>query len=765
MFLKLRGQIYLFVFYFPTLFPMKYHSYKNSFVLSLLFLAGASFYPSISRTQSSGFYQFMRTDSIPVFEGIQSLKNAWAGGINFSQVYNIDLNYDGIQDLVFFDRSGYKIMPFLQMHAAPLSRFSYAPQYKSAFPAALRDWIVLRDYNLDGKTDIFAYASGSCAVYENVGNAVTGLAFQLKKSPLMSFTGIITQSIFITSDDVPGIADVDLDGDIDILTFNNLGQCVQFHRNMSQENFGHSDSLQFILETDNWGQFSEGATGNTIVLDDDCSSKQNKMDGASSFFVQDLNNDGLVECVLGDQNYPNLILLHNDGTPTQAHMYAQDGQFPKFTQQSQPVHLSIFPAAFYADINNDGISDLLVTPQGSNRSENKKSVLAYINQGTQVLPDFDFLQEDFLQESMVDLGEGAYPAFIDYDGDGLKDLVVGNHGYFISPTQYSGQLALFKNTGNSTQAAFTLIDSDFGGLSNSGLQSIRPAFGDLDGDGKTDMIIGEKNGKLHYYKNQATGGQPANFVLDSPNFMGIQSQQFAAPFLFDLNEDGKLDLLVGHIRGWVDYYENLGTVQQAQFSSSPTLTKIGGVNVVDSSISLNGFSVPTVIADGNDFHLLVGSYSGKIVHYSHLKQNLWGNFTRVTTNLGGIPREGMRSAVAAGDIDGDAKWDIIIGNYSGGLAAYLGQSVNTSIIGYEQKQEVKLYPNPVASMLTVEHPGMQGGNYRISDMTGRICIEGRSEGGEKIDINTEYLRNGIYIFHWYTNAGPANFGTIFMVQH
>src|SRR5690606_25344165 len=122
----------------------------------------------------------------------------------------------------------------------------------------------------------------------------------------------------------------------------------------------------------------------------------------------------------------------------------------------------------------------------------------------------------------------------------------------------------------------------------------------------------------------------------------------------------------------------------------------------------------------NDFHLLVGSYSGKIVHYSHLKQNLWGNFTRVTTNLGGLPREGMRSAVAAGELDGDAKWDIVIGNYSGGLAAYLGQSFNTSITEYDKKQETKLYPNPVSSMLTVEHPGMQGRNYRISDMTGRI---------------------------------------------
>src|SRR5690606_12075173 len=102
------------------------------------------------------------------------------------------------------------------------------------------------------------------------------------------------------------------------------------------------------------------------------------------------------------------------------------------------------------------------------------------------------------------------------------------------------------------------------------------------------------------------------------------------------------------------------------------------------------------------------------------------------------------------------------GNYSGGLAAYLGQSFNTSITEYDKKQETKLYPNPVSSMLTVEHPGMQGRNYRISDMTGRICLEGKSEGGQKTHIKTEYLRNGMYIFHLYTDEGQSNFGTIFI---
>lgn len=710
---------------------------------------------------SQGYYQFSRADSIPVYHGNNTLNFAWAGGINFSQVYNIDLNYDGIMDLVFFDRSGNNILPFLQTMTPPASKFIYEPSYKLNFPDKLRDWIILKDYNNDGKVDIFAYSSGGCSVYQNTGSAALGLQFQLKKYILNSFTGLITQSIFITSDDIPGIADIDNDGDLDILCFNNLGRCVQFHKNTSQELYGHSDSLNFVLQSDNWGNFSEGITSNAIILNDSCDTKSSA-DGASSFFLYDFNNDGKMDCVLGDQNYNNLIKLNNNGTPQSAHINLVDNSFPANNLSTSAVNLTIFPAAFYADIDNDLIGDLIVCPQGTNRSENKNSVLVFKNSGTNAIPDFNFTQNNFIQNQMLDFGEGAYPAFLDYDNDGLQDLVVGNFGYFVSLQNYSSRLALYKNTGTSTAPEFTLVSDNWNNLSASGIQGIRPTFGDLDGDGDKDLIIGEKNGRIHYYKNIASAGQTAQYSLEAANFMGIQSQQFSTPFLFDLNEDGKLDLLIGNIRGWVDYYENQGTLTQAQFNAAPSISKIGGINVVDSSISLNGYSVPWVIADGNDIHIMVGSYSGKTSHYRNVRHNLHGQFDRVTNTLGGIKKEGFRSAPAIAYLDGDNKWDLIMGNYSGGLTAYWGTVYNTSTENIKNDIKLNFYPNPTSQFSTLELPFVSEGKVEIFDLLGRIIYAEKHPSSEKIIINTSNLKEGSYILKW-SNSNNYNSSTILIV--
>ena len=56
---------------------------------------------------------FSRDPSILVSENGTQLKHAWVGGVNAMQPSKIDLNLDGINDLIFFDRSGNKISPFL----------------------------------------------------------------------------------------------------------------------------------------------------------------------------------------------------------------------------------------------------------------------------------------------------------------------------------------------------------------------------------------------------------------------------------------------------------------------------------------------------------------------------------------------------------------------------------------------------------------------------------------------------------------------------
>ncbi|MEE2931131.1 MAG: VCBS repeat-containing protein, partial [Bacteroidota bacterium] len=103
-----------------------------------------------------------RDTTIIVKEGIIKYSKAWSGGINNAQFSEIDLNLDGEKDLVIFDRTGNKLTPFIYNNG----EYIFAPIYRNFFPK-LHDWVILADYNCDGKNDIYTYSTGGFAIYKN----------------------------------------------------------------------------------------------------------------------------------------------------------------------------------------------------------------------------------------------------------------------------------------------------------------------------------------------------------------------------------------------------------------------------------------------------------------------------------------------------------------------------------------------------------------------------------------------------------------------
>jgi hypothetical protein len=74
----------------------------------------------------------------------------YTGGLNAPQMFKIELDGDGIKDLFVFDRYGNKVMTYLFKGG----KYVYAPMYESQFPPLFK-WVVIKDYNCDGKEDIF----------------------------------------------------------------------------------------------------------------------------------------------------------------------------------------------------------------------------------------------------------------------------------------------------------------------------------------------------------------------------------------------------------------------------------------------------------------------------------------------------------------------------------------------------------------------------------------------------------------------------------
>jgi hypothetical protein len=683
----------------------------------------------------------IRTDTVPVRVNGSWLTWPWSGGLNYVQVHTVDLNFDGLNDLVTFDRTGNRLLPFLNIGSPGQLQYRPAPEYRSAFPTNLQAWIFMADYDRDGRADLFTYSNGSAAVYRNTGSAAQGLAFQLVKPVLMSDYGNFITGIYISGADYPAIADLDKDSDVDVLTFNVLGACLEMHRNLSRELYGHSDSLIFKLHTDNWGHVVEDPNSNVMYLNDSCDGQffaplpEPLRHGGGTLLSLDVNGDGKMDLVVGDLSYSTLTLLIDNGPPGTAIIGSQNTQFPQGLGTTQPVNLDIFPAAFYTDVNQDGRRDLVASPNFNVGAENARSVWLYLNNGYDSLPSFQFWGTDFLQRDMLDFGEGAYPVFHDVDGDGLVDLTVGN-GNLYQPGQVRSRLFFFKNTGTPTQPRFELLTSDLAGLSAMNYLNIAPTFGDLDGDGDADLLFGESTGRLYWYENTGVAGGIPQFQLKQSGVGFIQEPQFSAPQLLDLDEDGLLDIVCGHRLGRLNFYKNNGTLQQPAFSSTPTVSNLGSVNVIDSSLSFNSFSVPWFFKgpDGQ-WQLLVGSHNGRIYHYDGISGNLNGSFNLITNSYQGL-REGARTAISLADINADGLPDLVVGNYCGGLTLFMG-SAAASVTENPDETRMIFYPNPTSGLLFVT------GSYDafwLFDIYGR-CVMKASQA----PLDLRPLPSGLYV--------------------
>ena len=287
----------------------------------------------------------------------------FAGGLNNCQYGSIDLNMDGVKDLIVFDRHGDRLLTFINRNIQGTISYEFRPEFAKLFPP-LDHWMELVDYNGDGKEDIFTYTTGGIKVFRNESDTV--LRFKQVSFPyLVSMQGTTLTNILVTYADYPAIADIDGDGDLDILTFWGLGSFVQFHRNMSEERYGTADSLEFVLSSNCWGHFAEGVESNAIQLDTCVSFDDVKLkDGdpkhtGSTLLAHDFSGDGVYDIAIGDVDYPGLISLTNGGTRDSAYMISQTSQFPNVIH---PVNLTSFPASCLIDVNNDGAKDLLVPP-------------------------------------------------------------------------------------------------------------------------------------------------------------------------------------------------------------------------------------------------------------------------------------------------------------------------------------------------------------------------------------------------------------------
>jgi len=415
------------------------------------------------------------------------------------------------------------------------------------------------------------------------------------------FTGGINNS-------KPAFTDIDNDGDFDLLVGDGGGN-LKFYRNNS-----NATNLMFTLEPDSLASIDVG------------------FNSAPTF--DDIDKDGDFDLLVGEFD-GNLNFYRNDGTAT-------NPMFPLEPDSLVSIDVGFNSAPTFADIDNDGDPDLFVGEEDGNLN-------FYRNDGTATDPKFILVTENF---DSIDVGDFSIPSFVKIDNDDDFDLLVG---------EPSGNLNFYRNDGTATNPVFTLVTENFDTINNVGNNSA-PSFADIDKDGDFDLLVGKGDGNLNFYRNTGTAANPV-FTLVTENFDTINVGDNSAPTFVDIDNDGDFDLLVGEVNGNLNFYRNTGTAANPMFVLDP--------ENFASSIDVGDFSTPTFVNIDNDgdFDLFVGEVDGNLNFYRNHGTATNPVFTLVTENFASID-VGDNSAPIFADIDNDGDFDLLVGERDGNLSFY-----------------------------------------------------------------------------------------------
>lgn len=411
--------------------------------------------------------------------------------LTFSQPRFINLDGDG--DFDFWLGNTNRPPLYIQNNGTATNpAFGQGPDLLSAISYLASEMAVSADMNNDGILDLVTGGYTGLHLFLNSGTTA---------NPVFTESGGYFSGLNVGSIPVPDVADVDNDGDLDLVV------------GLSEDG---SVILYFNIGSAAAGNFSEN---NSQLLGDI---------GLYAYPVFcDFDSDGKQDILCGRDSY-GFVFYQNIGTATNP-----------VWQENNPLFAGLGMTTYWnspdlVDLNGDGQYDLVYgTAEGP--------LQYYVNNGTAQNPSWQ--QNTAIFGGVLDAGGASNPVFYDFDGDGDYDLISGSQ---------MGDIKYYRNTGTAYAPAWQADNSFFASIDHSIYSAV--TVGDVDADGLPDVIVGDLNGGLFFHHNTGTGLIEQTGVLPAVSVGG-----WSCPRLLDMDFDGDLDLVVGNEAGNLFYYQNNGT--------------------------------------------------------------------------------------------------------------------------------------------------------------------------------------------------------------
>lgn len=569
------------------------------------------------------------------------------------------------------------------------------------------------------------------------------------------------------------LGDVDGDGRLDLVMLDNAG--LQFYRNLGAPNFDQFErrpdweigvdviGIEYntipTLADLNYDLHPEliipdptirvwrnvGAGGTVIWFRDDALLAG--ISGRHFLAVVDLFSDAVFDVVTRCPDSSDDCIYRNIGSPSQAAWQLLPTTLRDVIDPSLAQTLGSIQSVRFADMDNDGDEDLLLT-------ETVPIAFAHLFIFENATSSGNLLFRNFKNPVSFFGLEGMNPAPDDLNKNGTIDLLVGDYSFFLS---------FYENIGTPAQINFE--DPVLWGAPKAFLET-DPAIGDLDGDGDLDLILAGNMeptdilpafSQINFFRNVgdarsfrwqqkevifydpfenahlratfnlndynqdgeldlAVGAHLVDGDLFDYTFRGTAITffkklpgglapgweddtsvfaQFALdsiyydPILFDFNGDGALDLLM-QVAGEYTFYENIGSRENPNWEARPQW--LDGLDVRRHHRAAAGDADKDGLSD-----LLFGELDGSLNLYRNIGSTALPKWQQGNSAFAAVTVDSA-AAPAFGDLDGDGDLDLIIGDAEGKTVFYRNDLiVEVEPVNPNVPQSFTLhqnYPNP-----------------------------------------------------------------------